>query len=200
MGCAVGGLIIGILAALFFLRRRSKSNPGPEMVDAHAGRKSFESRALTASPVEPSLNASDLDQFLLIPRSDRGLAGELQSLGHLIEQHVEDTYHLFSVNQSVGSLSQALAELGLAVDGEALPGPAQLAGLSANPRTRHAALRHVISRVIFDSLAARSTSKLSMLPLAMSSLVREMPPCERHLGNPEGRFYLAHRVNCSLSS
>lgn len=204
VGCVVAGIIIGMLAAFLLLKRRSKSESNPQLVDTRVEGKSFDSRAFTASPVEPLLAVSDLDEFLLAPQPDKELAGELRSLGHLIQQHVEDNYHLFPVTQSAGSLNQALTELGLAVNGKTLPGPAQLACMTANPKTRHVALQHVISRVIFDSLTARSTSKLSMLPLAVSSLVREMPPCEKHLGNPEGQYSLSHCVkrlptNCFLA-
>lgn len=197
VGCAVAGLVIGMLMAFLLLKRRTKSHSEPELVDTRAEGKSFDSRALTASPVEPLSTVSDLDQFLLAPKPDRELAGELQSLGHLIQQHVEDNYHLFPVKQSIGSLGQALAELGLVVDGKTPSGTAKLAEMAANPLTRHVALQHVISRVIFDSLAAKSTSRLSMLPLAVSSLVREMPPCEKHLGSPQGQTPSKQRMDCS---
>ncbi|ROW09572.1 hypothetical protein VMCG_02512 [Cytospora schulzeri] len=185
VGCAAAGLIIGLLVAFFLLKRRSKSCPEPEVVEERTEGKSFDSRALSASPVEPPLAVSDLDEFLLAPKPDKELAGELQSLGHLIQQHVEDNYHLLPVKQSISSLTEALTELGLDVGGTALPGPAQLADMSANPETRYSALQHVISRVVFESLAVKSTRKLSMLPPAVSSLVRELPPCEKHLGSPE---------------
>lgn len=200
VGCVVAGLIIGLLVAFFLLKRHSKSHPEPELVETRTEGKSLDSRALTASPVEPPLAVSDLDQFLLAPKPDKELAGELQSLGHLIQQHVEDYYHLSPVEESISSLSQALTELGLAVDGKAFPGPAQLADMSANSRMRHVALQHVISRVIFESLAVKSTSRISMLPPAVSSLVREMPPCEKHLGSPEGQLPLVHRMGHSLAN
>ncbi|KUI68785.1 hypothetical protein VM1G_04425 [Cytospora mali] len=185
VGCAIAGLVIGILVAFLLLKRRSKFNPEPQIIETRTEGKSFDSRAFTVTPAETPSAVSDLDQFLLAPKPDKELAGELQSLGHLIEQHVEDNYHLFPVKQSISSLSEALAKLGLAVDEDMLPGPAQLAGMAANPMTRYVTLQHVISRVIFESLAVKSTSETSMLPPAVSSLMREMPPCEKHLGSPE---------------
>lgn len=197
VGCAVAGLVIGMLVAfLFFKRRSSKPYSEVNLVEATNHGKSVDSRIFAATPVEPASAVSDLDQFLLAPRPDTELAGELQSLGHLIQQHVEDHYHLFPVERSLSSLSQALADLGLdSVDDRLLPGPAELADMSIDPRTRHVALQHVISRVIFDSLAVKSTSKFSMLPPTVSSLMGEIPPCEKHLGNPEGRFPPAHRMH-----
>ncbi|KUI56838.1 hypothetical protein VP1G_04211 [Cytospora mali] len=186
VGCAIAGLVIGILVAFLLLKRRSKSNPEPQIIETRTEGKSFDSRAFTVTPAESPSAVSDLDQFLLAPKPDKELAGELQSLGHLIEQHVEDNYHLYPVKQSISSLSEALAKLGLAVDEDVLPGPAQLADMAAEPRTRYVALQHVISRVLFESLAVKSTSEISMLPPAVSSLMREIPPCEKHLGSPEG--------------
>ncbi|KAK7748523.1 hypothetical protein SLS53_000542 [Cytospora paraplurivora] len=185
IGCVIAGLIIGTLVAFFLLKRRSKSYPEADVVVTRNRGKSWDSRAFTATPVEPMSAVSDLDQFLLAPRPDTELAGELRSLGHLIQQHVEDNYHLLPLKRSISSLSQALTGLGFTADNKALPGPERLAELTADPKTRHYALQHVISRVIFESLALRSTSKLSLLPPAVSVLAREMPPCEKHLGNPK---------------
>lgn len=186
--------------AFLLLKRRTKSYPEAEVVMTRNRGKSWDSRAFTATPVEPMSAASDLDQFLLAPRPDTELAGELRSLGHLIQQHVEDNYHLLPLKRSTSSLSQALTGLGFTADNKALPGPERLADLTADPKTRHFALQHVISRVIFESLALRSTSKLSLLPPAVSVMAREIPPCEKHLGNPKGQSALSsvprHNHHC----
>lgn len=184
---------------MVFLRRRSKAllepepepEPGSEVSEVRPDSKSFDSRAFTASPtVEPVPSAapsvSDLDQFLVIPKSDKDLVGELRSLGHLIQQHVEDNYHLSAVAQSVNSLSQALENLGLSDTVKGVPGPGQLVSLALEPETRHVALQHVIARVMFDSISVKSTGKLSMLPPSVSLLTRTIPPVENHIGNPEG--------------
>lgn len=187
VGCAVAGLVIGLLASVFLLRKRRK--PGQaQVIESRTGGRSFDTQAFTATPVEPVAAVSDLDQFLAVPKSDKELAGELQSLGYLIQQHVEDNYHLLPVGQSAGSLSQVLVDLGLGDSESSLPKPGHLAAMSLDPSTRVAALQHVIARVIFGSLTVMSVGKISLLPPAVSSLVREMPPCEKHMGNPEGIF------------
>ncbi|KAI3400569.1 hypothetical protein diail_2770 [Diaporthe ilicicola] len=186
IGCGAAGLIIGLLlASLVLIRRRRAPSRGPEVVESRSGGRSLDFRALTATPAEPAAAVSGLDQFLPVPRSDKELAGELQSLGYLIQQHVEDNYHLLPVAQSVDALSRALADLGLGDGGSALPGPARLAAMAVDPDTRLVALQHVIARVIFGNLKVESAGGLSMLPPAVSSLMREMPPCENHMGNPE---------------
>lgn len=198
VGCGVAGLIIGLLAAMVFFRRRSKAlpaqepEPGSEVMEVGPGSKSFDSRAFTASPtVEPVPSTgnpfSDLDQFLAIPKSDKDLVGELRSLGHLIQQHVEDNYHLSAIAESTSSLSQALENVGLGDTVKGVPGPEQLVKLAVEPETRHLALRHVIARVMFDNISIKSAGKLSMLPPSFSLLMRTMPPVEEHIGNPEGQ-------------
>lgn len=206
VGCGVAGLITGLLVAMVFLRRRSKalpepeSEPGSEVMEVRPGSKSFDSRAFTASPtVEPAPSkapaVSDLDQFLAIPKSDKDLAGELRSLGHLIQQHVEDNYHLSTVAEKPSSLSLALEYIGLSDTVKGMLGPEQLVSLAIEPETRHVALQHVIARVMFDSISVKSTGKLSMLPPSLSLLTRTMPPVEKHIGNPEGRPHTFIRLN-----
>lgn len=156
------------------------------MIESPSGDRKPCPRVLAATPVEPVTAVSDLDQFLAIPKSDKELAEELQSLGYLIQQHVEDNYHLLPVGQSAGSLSQVLVDLGLG-DGESpLLKPGELADMALDPSTRLAALQHIIAKVVFESLTIQSVGKISLLPPSVASLVRNMPPCEKHMGNPEG--------------
>lgn len=182
----MAGLVIGLLASVFLLRRRRKPDPEPRAVESRPGERRRDSRALTATPVEPVTAVSGLEQFLAIPKSDKELSGELQSLGYLIQQHVEDNYHLLPVGQDTDSLSQALEDLGLDDCRSALPKTDWLAAMVVDPRTRLVALQHVIARVIFGSLSVEPMGKMSMLPPSVSSLVRSMPPCEKHMGSPEG--------------
>lgn len=163
------------------------------MIESRSGGRRPDSRAFTATPVEPFAAVSDLDQFLAVPKSDKELADELQSLGYLIQQHVEDNYHLLPVGQSAGSLSQVLVDLGLGNGGSSLLKPGELAIMALDPSTRLAALQHVIARAVFESLTIQSVGKISLLPPSVASLVRNMPPCEKHMGNPEGMV----RVNSS---
>lgn len=179
---------MGLLASIFLLRRRGKPGQAQVIESRTGGRSRPDSRAFTATPVEPVTAVSDLDQFLAVPKSDKELAGELQSLGYLIQQHVEDNYHLLPPGQGAGSLSQVLVDLGLGDSESSLPKPGHLAAMALDPSTRLPALQHVIARVIFGSLTVKSVGKISLLPSAVSSLVREMPPCEKHMGNPEGIF------------
>lgn len=251
MACAAVGLIVGILAALTFLRRRSKASAELEHSDSAQGAKGSDSQARSSSPPPPpplpassspppppppSQNATalgataaagpeslpgsepdasvsevdsesmselgslpsfhlpvvtDIDRFLPIPRSEKGLISELRSLGHLVQQHVEDKYHYREVVQSADSLSEALSNLGVDGDGDEVPDAKQLAVLTLDPETRQVGLQHIISRVIFDSLSAdiimSTRDTLSLLPPSMTAMLQDMPHCEKHMGNPDGK-------------
>lgn len=182
VGCAIAGVVIGVIASVFLFHRHRKHAP-EQIIESHPRKGGPNPQALTVTPVTA---VSDLDQFLLEPKSDKELAAEVQSLGHLIQQHVEDNYHLSPLGQSADSLSQILEHLGLSEGDVTIPKPAQLAAMAEDPNTRFATLQHVIARVIFDSLSVKSVGNISMLPPSVSSLMREMPPCEKHVGNPEG--------------
>lgn len=187
---------------MFFLRRRPKTIAGeaPELLKVHSGNKSFDSRPFTASPaIEPAPGVEstvpDLYQFFTIPKSDKDLVGELRSLGHLIQQHVEDHYHASSVTQSASSLSETLTDLGLSSLTMGIPGPEHLASIAVDVKSRHVALQHVISRIIFDSISVQSKGSISLLPPSVSSLAQNMPPCEKQVGSPDGESCAVSHMN-----
>ncbi|EHK22990.1 uncharacterized protein TRIVIDRAFT_119159, partial [Trichoderma virens Gv29-8] len=176
VGCAAAGLIIGLLAALLlFRRRRGRSVPDV-------------SRAaiLVESKEPPSSENIDgigpvagirLGQFLLDGAPDQEIVSELQSLGELIRQHVEDYYSLQPVDANIGMLSQSLQNLGLGSNGLAL-NTGEIAALCANSYSRHLGLRYVISSVIFASIDFHSRSNLSMLPGPAAGLLQSIPGAE----------------------
>lgn len=115
---------------------------------------------------------------------------------------MEDHYHFDEeVVEDETLLVTALMELGLVAGndddaqnrkGVFLPSAETLVKLALDPDTRQAALQHVIARVIFDSLSMQPTGKtkgkkVSLLPPCVSVLVDAMPPCEKHMGNPDGK-------------
>lgn len=128
----------------------------------------------------------DLDKYLPIPKADGELRSELQSLGHLVQQHVEDHYHGEPKFTTTAFISQTLVEVGLGEDTKSLPGAAQLANMAANPSIRPLVLQHIIMRVIFMSLTMSAECGISLLPSLVMDMVRDMPPVEKHVGNPQG--------------
>lgn len=180
VGCAVAGLIIGLLAALLLLRRRK----GKEVADI--------SRApiLVESKEPPSTENMDgigpiagiqLGQFLLDGAPDQEIVSELQALSELIRQHVEDYYTLQPVDVSVGTLLQSLQNFGLGSSGLGLTAEA-IVTICTNSYSRHIGLRYVISRVIFASIDFHTGSGLSMLPGPVAGFLQSIPGAE-HGGN-----------------
>lgn len=184
IGCAAVGLIIGLLAALLLFRRRK----GKGVTDmSHAA-------ILVDSKEPPSAENIDsigfgagiqLGQFLLDGAPDQEIVSELQSLGELIRQHVEDHYSLQPVDASVRSLSQSLQGLGLGSQGVGLDSEA-IATLCTNSYSRHLGLRYVISTVVFASIDFHARSGISMLPGPVAGLLQSVPPAEYGGSNPRG--------------
>jgi hypothetical protein len=131
-----------------------------------------------------------LGHFLLTPKPDNEITTEPGSLGALIQQHVQNNYHQQAVQKSVEPLAHTLAALDLV--GARRRSPGALVRLALNPRTRPAALRHVITRVAFDSAGlappgSRSPGPaVSLLPPAIGAFPGSVPATERHCGNAEG--------------
>ncbi|KAG6366547.1 hypothetical protein INS49_000724 [Diaporthe citri] len=163
--------------------KRKRPAAGEE-VEPPAGVRSPDSRAAMATPIEPVAGVSDLDQFLSVPKSDKELETELERLGRLILQHVEENY-VTGVRHPREPLDLVLWNLGLRSGESTVPTTGQLEAMAMDPNKRVTALQHIIARVIFGSLSVKWAGKISMLPPSVSSLVQEMPPCEKDVGDPE---------------
>lgn len=187
IGCLLAGALIGFVIALFLYRRRQqKQQPG-------GGNGTYIVSSSTAEPKghhpppgqvsAPKDSAINLDKFLLDTTPDQEIAGELHSLGSLIQQHVENNYHLYPINADPRQLALALKQLGL-VEGS-LSAEA-VATLAVEPQTRHVALQHVISQVLFSSVDVGSRSRLSMLPAPVAAFLQSVAPAEPGRSNEEG--------------
>ncbi|KAK7756240.1 hypothetical protein SLS62_001834 [Diatrype stigma] len=137
-----------------------------------------------ALPVGPVPDRLQLDQFLLESKPDADIAAELRSLGQLIQQHVENQYHIQPVQTSPSALAPALVDLGL-MDERDPSAAVSLASLAIDTRTRWAALQHIISRVTFASISLDGHSPVSLLPPFAGAFVRSLPPIESHRGSSE---------------
>ncbi|KAH9992388.1 hypothetical protein F4779DRAFT_609227 [Xylariaceae sp. FL0662B] len=176
VACAVVGFSIGVGIAYCLLRRWKRHEITPEYVSVgYAGKE----KDLPARPIVDKLQ---LDQFLLDPKSDAEIGTELRSLGYLVQQHVENNYHLQLVHCSENDLVKALTHLGLD-RGIEIPA-AQLASMALDPNKRYSTLRHVIARVAFASVTFGEEPPISLLPPLLSLFPSMIPPTENHRGNP----------------
>ncbi|KAI8626053.1 hypothetical protein F5Y19DRAFT_488548 [Xylariaceae sp. FL1651] len=168
----VAGLL-GIVAGFLIAKRRKKYESPTEYISYPDREKDL--------PSSSTADRLQLDQFLLDSKPETSIAGELRSLGHLIQQHVEAHYHLHPVQLRGSELLRALSPLG--IDGSSVNSTETLASLALEPRTRLTAIRHVIAKATFESVTMGGSSCISLLPPSIAEFNLAIPPIEDHRGN-----------------
>ncbi|KAI0105602.1 hypothetical protein F4776DRAFT_646923 [Hypoxylon sp. NC0597] len=182
IGCTVAGLVIGAIAGFFFLFRRQKPQ-GPKARSQVTSYNSLEKPLRSAFSSPFPTERLQLDHFLLDSSSDAEISSEMRSLSQLLQQHVENHYHMQPVSLGVDALSTALVRLGL--DQNSTMSASRLASLAIDPNTRYKAIQHVIARVTFASVTLDGASPLSLLPEPISSFISLMPAAEGHRESAE---------------
>ncbi|KAL7625953.1 hypothetical protein AAE478_002722 [Parahypoxylon ruwenzoriense] len=177
VSCFIAGLILGAVAAFFLFRRRERR---VSMGRYHVTEYDSQEKPLQTIPLGGGLR---LDQFLLDSTSDAEIGKELCSLGHLLQQHVEENYHLQPVSRSANELTQSLIQLEL-YESDTMPA-IELASLALDSRSRHSAIQHVIAKVTFASITFNKKSPVSLLPPPVSSFTSMIPATESYRGNPD---------------
>ncbi|KAF0330565.1 hypothetical protein GQ607_001969 [Colletotrichum asianum] len=178
VGCLLAGLIIGGLIAFLLLGRKKRKSGrySPQSSDTGHIIVGPESKALASSAPANHSDNIQINQFLLDATPDKELAGELQSLGELIQQHVENNYHSNPVQIDPHALAPSLSNLGL---GELSKlSTEEIASLCTDPKTRQAGLQHVVSLAVFGSIDFKAKSRYSMLPGPIASFLQSIPPVE----------------------
>ena len=187
-GIGIGGLVIGallgLLVAFIFMKRSRKhsSKRRPSSIDTE--------KHLPVAPIA----FSALDETLLDRADDSQLRKSMQDLNEVIDQHVENNYHSQAFVGSRKPLEKGLAEAGYSE-----PSVPEIASLLINQRTRFAAIREVIARILIGSLETRCRPELSLLPPQIVGFVKSIPPVERLGGADEGMFEILfpfHRDTC----
>ncbi|KAB5536130.1 hypothetical protein GE09DRAFT_1291073 [Coniochaeta sp. 2T2.1] len=182
VGCLIAGALLGLILAFFFYRRRARS------YSRYNPPVSAESKPFHQSPPPAAVqDRFQLRQFLLDSSPDKEIASELHSLGGLIQQHVENNYHLRPAHVDPRALAVFLTQLGIRDRGSLTP--ETIAALALEPGTRQVALQHVISQVIFTSVDVSSRSHLSMLPAPIAAFLQSIPPKENGGNNAEVSAY-----------
>jgi len=176
IACIVAGLLLGFALAFLWFRRRAHKNGDGAGAPATLAAEGKEYG--TPSPPLPPTAAdkSQLAKFLLDSSPDKDIVSELRSLGTLIQQHVENNYVVGPVQVESRTLAMSLAQLGIDNNGSlSLDAIAQLA---QDPSSRHVAIQHVISQVVFTSVDVGAKSRLSMLPAPIAAFLQSIPPRE----------------------
>lgn len=122
-------------------------------------------------PRRPSV--PELGRFLLDPSPEQELRSELESISVSIASHVEGSYHLEPVEVDEEQLVRTLGILGLG--GPGFTSASVIAARALDPKTRHVALQHVISHVVFMGVDLNSRRRpLSLLPPAFGNFINSV--------------------------
>lgn len=179
VGCLVVGLLLGLAVTFFLSRRRKQLHQDSE--------RAFKERKVSSTAARPPAEAKlQLGKFLLESSPDAEIVSELHSLDILIQQHVENNYHIGPVQADPRALAVSLMQLGMENGGGLAP--ETIAQLALDPNTRHVALLHVISQVLFTSVDVSAHSQLSMLPAPLAAFLWSIPQRESGERNPKGVY------------
>ncbi|KAK3994856.1 hypothetical protein QBC44DRAFT_321384 [Cladorrhinum sp. PSN332] len=201
IGCLLAGALIGFFIALFLYRRRQQKQHGGDngtyIVSSSAAEPKGHHSVPPPAPAKDS--GIQLDKFLLDATPDNEVARELHALGSLIQQHVENNYHLYPIKADPRQLALALKQLGVddgqhsGIGGGSSLSAETIAAFAIEPQTRHVALQHVISHVLFSSIDAGSRSRLSMLPAPVAAFLQSVAPAEGGKSNEEASTLALHQ-------
>lgn len=182
-GIGIGGLVLGALLAFlatFLFMKRSRKQ--------HRSQRHFNSFGTEKATDGAQPGSSILDETLLDRADDSQLRKSMQDLNEMIDQHVENHYHSEAIaGTSQNALEKALSEAGYSTD-EDLISVSKIASLLINPRTRFAAIREVIARILVGNLMVNSRPEVCLLPKQIVDFVKYIPPVERLPGAEEGIY------------
>jgi hypothetical protein len=134
-----------------------------------------------SSPPRPELA---LEENLLERADDSQIRKLMQDLSELIDQHVENYYHLQPFEGSQGSLERRLVECGYEAD----PSIQEMISILKNPKTRFAGIRQLIAMIIVRNIDFKARAEVSLLPPHIAGICQSVPPVERQPGCDEGQL------------
>ncbi|KAI0478162.1 hypothetical protein F4859DRAFT_513746 [Xylaria cf. heliscus] len=173
-GVAIAGLLLGSLISFLFFRHHRKRQNQPVYIPQSEKGEIIPPNVRTTDPIP-------LEHFLLDPVPQPKISQELQSLGQLMQQHCETYYHLLPVHSSESELADNLSLLGIENGG--MSRTTNTTTLLIDPATRLTAIRHIIAKAVFGSIAPVTSSGLSLLPPGVSDMTSRIPLTEENTGN-----------------
>ncbi|OAA39358.1 hypothetical protein NOR_06196 [Metarhizium rileyi] len=202
IGCLAIGFIAGFLGTWLLLRRSGKYNAKADALPVYSKSNAISGETNAHASTPAAAHDIQLEQFFPEATPDRTIVQEVQSLGGLVHQHVENYYHSKPVSVTPHNLSALLQGLGFSGIG---PSPdlymQTIAALCLNPKTRQYGLRHVILRATFGSIDVYSQNRLpSMLPGPVASFLQAIPGGDRNRSYDGEAMSLALRRWRTLSA
>ncbi|EGZ76862.1 hypothetical protein NEUTE2DRAFT_29174, partial [Neurospora tetrasperma FGSC 2509] len=201
IGAALLGLMVGALIGYFCLsaKRRNRQdtvdphNEGTAMTtflppaslpkERLSSKSSVRNEALLSSTGTTG-GGSSINNVLSVigiheGASDEEIKSELSALGYLLQEHVQNNYHLDPLDGSrneVFKLNQALADPAFGLDNRT---HALILKLSQDPQTRFPAIRHFLALTIFPALDLHHVrthpGSVSLLPRQVTSFLESIP-------------------------
>ncbi|EGO52053.1 hypothetical protein NEUTE1DRAFT_141961 [Neurospora tetrasperma FGSC 2508] len=202
IGAALLGLMVGALIGYFCLsaKRRKRQdtvdphNEGTAMTtflppaslpkERLSSKSSVRNEAFLSSTGNTGGGGSSINNVLSgigihEGASDEEIKSELSALGYLLQEHVQNNYHLDPLDGSrneVFKLNQALADPAFGLDNRT---HALILKLSQDPQTRFPAIRHFLALTIFPALDLHHVrthpGSVSLLPRQVTSFLESIP-------------------------
>ncbi|KAH7267893.1 uncharacterized protein BKA55DRAFT_501186 [Fusarium redolens] len=161
IGCLFAGIFVGICFA-WLLQRFTKSRPRHRRA-IRVVRAPKNPDTDSPGSMESSDNKIKVENFILQATPDREVVGLLQRLEVIMEQHIENYYHIKPIDIGVSVLAEQLTNLGISQDSSGFEAEA-VAKWCLHPASRRLALQHVVSHVLFNSIDCNSRNGISLLP------------------------------------
>ncbi|KAJ4385869.1 hypothetical protein N0V85_008034, partial [Neurospora sp. IMI 360204] len=153
--------------------------PCPSPKERLSSRSSVRNEALLASAGAGGLNNVLSSIGILEGASDEEIKSELSALGYLLQEHVQNNYHLDQLDGSRNEdfrVNQALSDPAFDLDDGT---HALILKLSKDPQTRFAAIRHFLALTIFSTLDLHHVrshpGSVSLLPRQVISFLESIP-------------------------
>lgn len=132
-------------------------------------------------------NGIVLSENLLERADDSQIKQQMADLNEVIDQHCVNHYLLEPVAASQGDWEKRLNDAGYSRLNRSGPTSAEMANLLQNPRSRLAAIHHLIALVILSHIDWRTGADVSLLPPQIASFCRTIPPVEKQAGSQAGK-------------
>jgi hypothetical protein len=185
IGCLVAGLIIGICCAWLLQRfTKSRSRRRRTIRIVHTPKNPDND---SPESMESSDNKIKVENFILQATPDREVVGMLRQLEVIIEQHIENYYHVEPMDINTSVLAEQLTNLGISQDSSGFEAEAVLEWC-LQPASRRLALQHVLSHVLFSSIDCNSRNRISLLPGPAIGFLRSIRPVDKSREDFDGKI------------
>lgn len=186
IGCLFAGIFVGICFAWLlqrFTKRRPRHRRAIRIVRAPKNPD-------TDSPgsMESSDNKIKVENFILQATPDREVVGMLQRLEVIMEQHIENYYHVKPIDIGVSVLAEQLTNLGISQDSSGFEAEA-VAKWCLHPASRRLGLQHVVSHVLFNSIDCNSRNGISLLPGPAINFLRSIRSIDKSREDFNGKIH-----------